>query len=573
MVGVTIGKYRVESRLGRGGMGSVYKAVDETLGREVAIKSLNADVSDGALLKRFRAEAVTLARLNHPNIATLFELTEHEGQLLMIMEFVRGETLDRTAQHSGPMAVERATRLALQVLDALGHAHRSGVVHRDLKPANVMLTESGLVKVMDFGLARMIGTEHLTNDGFMVGTPAYMSPEQVLGRDIDGRTDLYAMGVVLYRLLTGQLPFNADSGIAMVQKQINDEPTPARQVRADLPEAAEQILMRALAKSPDARYQTADEFKTALMPFVGNLSSAEMPLPSGIVAALSAVTSSSERAGPSSGLQTTLPPPRTLHAASMEDVSPPTRVLPRSDPAANGAPKPTRLPTTAIAGAVALVLLVGAATGLIIMRRDASPGPTRAPAAAPLAASVSNGSAAPPAAPSAPTHALAAASPVKALKSTTPSVPAGHTDSNKDIPDDAPPSNGGTTVPIVTFERIKLLEIQQNGKSHDRDAALRFRGDRVDVIDGTTALQSVRYADLIDVFHSHSREPRWIGPGGNAVPVAKTGGRFGFLRGDDDWITLRTKEGFVSVRVQPEELDGVMSELHTRTGRQVVQAR
>src|SRR5207248_2974043 len=216
------------------------------------------------LMKRFRAEAITLARLNHPNIATLFELTEHDGQLLMVMEFVRGETFDRVSQREGPMPVERAAQLCAQVLDALDHAHRAGIVHRDLKPGNLMLTETGLVKVMDFGLARMAGTEHLTNDGFMVGTPAYMAPEQVLGREIDGRADLYAMGVVLFRLLTAQLPFKGDSGIAMVQQQVHDQPTPVREVRGELPEACDEIMTRALAKSVGDRFQSADEFRSAL---------------------------------------------------------------------------------------------------------------------------------------------------------------------------------------------------------------------------------------------------------------------------------------------------------------------
>jgi serine/threonine protein kinase len=264
MVGQTIGKYRVVSRLGRGGMGTVYKAVDQTLDREVAIKCLNADLTESELLKRFRAEAIALARLNHPNIATLFELTEHDGGLLMVMEFVRGETFEKVLSRVGGMPVDRAVDLCTQVLDALAHAHRVGVVHRDLKPANLMLADSGLVKVMDFGLARMAGTEHLTNDGYMVGTPAYMSPEQVLGSDIDGRADVYAIGVVFYRLLTGQLPFKADSGIAMVHKQMYDQPTPVRQLRTELPLATEQILTRALAKAPADRYQTADEFKAAL---------------------------------------------------------------------------------------------------------------------------------------------------------------------------------------------------------------------------------------------------------------------------------------------------------------------
>src|SRR5262249_29251033 len=221
------------------------------------------DLSDPEVLKRFRAEALTLARLNHPNIAMLFELAEHEGELLMVMEFVRGETFEAISQR-GPLPLDRSRELCSQVLDALGHAHPAGIVHRDLKPANLMLTESGVVKVMDFGLARMAGTEHLTNNGFMVGTPAYMAPEQVLAEEIDGRADLYAMGVVLYRLLTSQLPFKADSGISMAHKQVHDAPTPVRAVRTELPSACEDIIGRALTKSPADRFQSAEDFKAAL---------------------------------------------------------------------------------------------------------------------------------------------------------------------------------------------------------------------------------------------------------------------------------------------------------------------
>jgi len=311
MVGQTIGKYRVVSKLGRGGMGTVYKAVDETLGREVAIKCLNPDLGDPEVLKRFRAEAVTLARLNHPSIATLFELTEHEGELLMVMEFVRGETFDKVSLRSGPMPVDRVAQLCGQVFDALEHAHRAGVVHRDLKPANLMLTESGLVKVMDFGLARMAGTEHLTNDGYMVGTPAYMSPEQVLGWEIDGRTDLYAMGVVVFRLLTGQLPFKADSGIAMAQKQINEPPTPARQLRTELSSEVEEVLRRALAKPPGDRYQTADSFKAALSAVIGAPAGAAAGGAPAGAAAEATPTIALSRAGLAPEIERTLPPAPT----------------------------------------------------------------------------------------------------------------------------------------------------------------------------------------------------------------------------------------------------------------------
>ena len=202
MIGKTVGKYRILERLGRGGMGIVYKALDETLDREVAIKVLNPDLSDAELLKRFRAEAISLARLNHPFIATIYELHRHEDDLLMVMEFVRGETLQTLSERLGPLDPPQAAHVCVQVLDALSHAHRAGIVHRDLKPANVMLTDTGVVKVMDFGIARMMGGEHFTHAGYMMGTPAYMAPEQVLGQEIDGRADIYSVGVLFYRLLS-----------------------------------------------------------------------------------------------------------------------------------------------------------------------------------------------------------------------------------------------------------------------------------------------------------------------------------------------------------------------------------
>src|SRR5688572_27452546 len=206
MVGKTVGKYRVIERIGRGGMGIVYKAVDETLDRHVAIKVLNSEFGDAAVLKRFRAEAITLARLNHPGIATIYELNRQEDELMMVMEFVRGETLHQFADRVGPVDPPHAAHLCMQVLDALSHAHTAGVIHRDLKPANLMVTETGSVKVMDFGIARVLGAENYTLGGLTMGTPAYMSPEQVTGQPIDARSDLYAVGVVFYRLLSGRLP-------------------------------------------------------------------------------------------------------------------------------------------------------------------------------------------------------------------------------------------------------------------------------------------------------------------------------------------------------------------------------
>src|SRR5262249_16687246 len=159
---------------------------------------------------------------------------------------------------------ERAGYLVAQVLGALEHAHRAGIVHRDLKPANVMVTEHGGVKIMDFGIARVAGAEHLTNDGHMMGTPAYMAPEHVMAQDVDARADVYACGVVFYRLLTGNLPFQADTAIGMVQKQLSEAPTPVNSHREDLPEWCSRVLDKALAKSPADRYQSAGEFQQAL---------------------------------------------------------------------------------------------------------------------------------------------------------------------------------------------------------------------------------------------------------------------------------------------------------------------
>ena len=264
MIGQNIGKYRVLDRVGRGGMGTVFRALDDTLNREVAIKILNAELNDPEVARRFRAEAVTVARLNHPGIATIFELFQHDGQWMMVMEFVRGETLEHMVERLGPLSPQRAADLVMQGLAALSHAHRMGVVHRDLKPANLMITESGAVKIMDFGIARVAGSEHLTSAGFLMGTPAYMAPEQVTGGEIDARTDLYSMGVVFYYLVTARLPFKGDNPIAMAQSRVSDRPIPVGQVREGLPAWIEPLLDRALSKSSDDRFPSADQFREAL---------------------------------------------------------------------------------------------------------------------------------------------------------------------------------------------------------------------------------------------------------------------------------------------------------------------
>jgi tRNA A-37 threonylcarbamoyl transferase component Bud32 len=263
MVGRTIGKYRIVAAIGRGATGSVYKAVDQSLDREVAIKVLSPDLADRNIVRRFRAEATTLAKLNHPHIATVYELVHAENDLLLVMEFIRGETLERLSDRVPAMAPAHAASIIDRVLSALEHAHRAGIIHRDVKPANIMITDGGVVKIMDFGIARVRGGERMTIDGGMMGTPAYISPEQVLGQEVDARGDLYSVGVVLYRLLAGALPFSGDT-MAVLQKQVTQPPPPLHTHRGDLPEWCQAIVGRALEKSPADRYQTAEAFRDAL---------------------------------------------------------------------------------------------------------------------------------------------------------------------------------------------------------------------------------------------------------------------------------------------------------------------
>ena len=590
MIGQMVGKYRVVSRLGRGGMGTVYKAVDETLDREVAIKSLNPDVGDAEILKRFRAEAVTLARLNHPNIATLFELTEHNGELLMVMEFVRGETFDVVSQRAGPMPVERAAQLCGQVFDALAHAHRAGVVHRDLKPANLMLTESGMVKVMDFGLARMAGTEHLTNDGYMVGTPAYMSPEQVLGWEIDGRADLYAMGVVLFRLLTGQLPFKADSGIAMAHKQINDPPTPVRQLRTELSWEIEEVLTRALAKPPADRFQTADAFKAALTAVIGAAAGPSAEATPTLAVSRSGLSAEIERTMPAALTPVTSPRPPDLSGPAAPSVPVPVVVA----PGATAVPAPPvsaarRMPVGAVM--VGAVLLAAVAAFFVWRARGANEDVVSVHASAPQVA------VAPPEVAPAQAAGTAADPPPASVATSTPSAPAPSPASF--IPPvraaaGAPPSRSGAaasaaassaavplspgapvaakdpgpsarpSLPAVTFGKMKLL-LFDDGKSRDRDASLRLGPDGLQVLDGEHTIQDMSYQDVVGLFHSHSREPRWVTPDGTSIPVGKAGGKFSFFKGMPDWITVRTRKLFIPLRVQDDDVARVIRELEARS--------
>ncbi len=264
MIGTQIDNYRILEKIGDGGMGSVYKAVDVMLEREVALKFLRPELaSQPDLVERFRSEAIVLAKLHHPNIASLYGLHKHGDDFFMAMEYVRGETLDATIRTSKQLAIPQASDVASSVLGALEYAHSQGIVHRDIKSANIILGPTGC-KVMDFGIARVLGTDRRTRVGFVVGTIGYMAPEQIQGMDVDGRADIYALGVVLYEMITGRVPFEGESEWAVMQAQVQQMPVPPRVFASHIPVSLENTVMRALAKQPQDRFQSAVEFQRAI---------------------------------------------------------------------------------------------------------------------------------------------------------------------------------------------------------------------------------------------------------------------------------------------------------------------
>ena len=265
MIGTQLGNYRVVARLGEGGMGTVYRAVDTMLDRDVALKVLRPELArQAALVERFRAEAVALARLRHERIAALYGLDRQGEEFVMVMEYVSGETLEARLARDGPLNWQQTIPIMRGVLEALGHAHVRGVVHRDIKPANVMIDADGTVKVMDFGIARLMGENRQTRAGVAIGTPSYMAPEQLRGEDVDGRTDLYAAGALLFELLTGRVAFQADSDYSLMMQQLNEPPPAPSTITGEVPRALDAAVARAMAKKPAQRFATAVEFSKAL---------------------------------------------------------------------------------------------------------------------------------------------------------------------------------------------------------------------------------------------------------------------------------------------------------------------
>ncbi len=352
--GKQLGPYRVVAQLGEGGMAKVFKAYQASVDRYVALKVLPQSLAkDPQFVERFKQEAQLLARLQHPHILPVHDYGESEGYTYIAMPFIESGTLT-DLMRGQPLPLDRAASIIAQVGDALDYAHSQGLVHRDVKPSNVLIDQRGNCLLTDFGIAKMMaGTQHLTSTGAVMGTPAYMSPEQGRGDRVDARSDIYALGIILYELVTGRVPFKAETPLATIFKHIQDPLPLPHLFNPALPEAVERIILKALAKQPEDRYATAGEMVRALQATVNNLGLATAAVPLGPAAP-----------EPTAAISATTPPP----VAAV--------------PPAGAAAKPAGVPVYAWVAlgcvGVILVLIVvgGMAGGLALMTLRPAPAPT-----------------------------------------------------------------------------------------------------------------------------------------------------------------------------------------------------
>jgi serine/threonine-protein kinase len=304
------GRYRILRKLGAGGMANVYLAEDEELGRRVAIKILNDRyANDESFIERFRREAKSAAALSHPNIVSIYDRGEAEGTYYIAMEVIEGRSLKELILTRGPLPIQQAIAYTLEILDALRFAHRHGIIHRDVKPHNILVGGERL-KVTDFGIARA-GASQMTEAGSIMGTAQYLSPEQARGAPVTASSDLYSVGIVLYEMLTGKVPFSGDSAIEIAMKHLNELPKPPSKIRPEIPPELDQVVLRALAKAPEDRYQTAEEFAEDL-----HRVEAGLPLPpetsdaaTALLAAPAATMGGTTQVLPGDATQVAPPPP------------------------------------------------------------------------------------------------------------------------------------------------------------------------------------------------------------------------------------------------------------------------
>jgi eukaryotic-like serine/threonine-protein kinase len=259
------GRYKIIEKVGGGGMADVYKAEDQVLGRTVALKILHKQfASDEGFLERFRREARAAAKLTHPNIVSIYDVGEEGGVHFIVMEFVKGMTLKKLIQKDAPLSTEKVVHISMQIAKAMEFAHEHEIIHRDIKPQNVIITDNGEIKVTDFGIARAGATSTMTRTGAVMGTAHYISPEQAQGSIVGPTTDIYSLGVVMYEMATGELPFRGENPVSVALKHINDTPIPPRSVFGDIPVSLEAVIIKCMTKNPNERYRSADAVREDL---------------------------------------------------------------------------------------------------------------------------------------------------------------------------------------------------------------------------------------------------------------------------------------------------------------------
>jgi len=379
MVGTQVGNYLIEEKLGEGGMGTVYRALEVQLERRVAIKVLNSDLArNQSIVERFRAEARAQANLMHPNIAVLYAFIVQDGNAMMVMEYIDGQNIQDIVHRSGPMQVQYAVPWFQQALAGIGAAHHLGIVHRDIKPSNLMVTRAGLVKVLDFGIAKVAGGgRSLTSAGTKLGTVFYMSPEQVQAGAVDSRSDIYSLGVTLYEMLTGRVPFDSDSDFTVQKDHIQSPPPLPTTFVPGIPRGIEKIVLKAMEKRPEDRFQTVEEFSAALSnpgaweSYVPVFARGAAPMP-GPQRQRTVMEAPSPYQGQGAGYQ---PMPPAPHPGYQQGAAPGPMYIPPPG-ADTGAKKPIWADKRVLIGAGVLVLIIGY---FIFRPSDNKPGPTPFP--------------------------------------------------------------------------------------------------------------------------------------------------------------------------------------------------
>jgi serine/threonine-protein kinase len=360
------GKYRVERMVGKGGMGAVFLAHDLTLEREVAIKVLPPDISmDEHIVKRFQQEAKTAAKLDHTNIIPIYRVESEGGLNYFVMKYIAGTSLEDVLDQKQPLSIDYIQRVLWEAACALGHAHQRGVVHRDVKPANIMFDHDGRVMLTDFGISKALqGASGFTGTGMIIGTPHYMAPEQAKGSTVDGRADEYSLAVVGYRMITGELPYTGDSVHTILYKHIFEEVPSAAAKRSDAPPFLTAAISRALAKEPDQRFATMEEFATAVWP--------EQPV-------------AVPKAGSDARSQRR-PPPRQARTATADSptevTNAPTTPIPRAGMKIAAGKTKQRSSVSIVVGAV--VVVAAGVGGYLALGRNHEPPPAPPPVAVPV---------------------------------------------------------------------------------------------------------------------------------------------------------------------------------------------